>query len=383
MTIENKLRTLAFGTALVAAANNAYADNQAQPATAGQFANVLYINGNATNASQANRNDWNKQVELISGNATERATVLIKPVQGQPGFCFYGLDGFPQKYDFPADARTLDGTLEKTEMIVNLSETNPDRMFYFPCDLVAKPETPQVIYVPGPVVPQLVPSQNKPRQRLQLSLAPLGGYSPFVPFDGNITTLHQGYVGLETCLLPTGKFAICLDGRGSFGSSHEYALSDGTPVTSELEVADSKYVSQTTTTEDILGSYKPFIFLGASAKFAVAGNLVNGPSLSVVPGLELSLGNTETTELRSAYNQLYDQNRMAIGQLHQISDSSSTEALTAALYGRLGFRFAYVKGPLGIGFNADALLGSTISDNPIPGIGFVLGVDVPILPFNF
>ena len=157
MKLEELLRAGLF-SAVVAASNGAYAA-EAQVATPEQVTALKQTNDNATKASENNQEDWAQQKKLIE---EDHATVLIKPAKNHPGFCHYGLDGFPQKYNLPADARTKDGKLEKAEYVLNLAETNPKRKFYFPCDLKADPETvtPKIVLVPGPaeVIEKEVPS---------------------------------------------------------------------------------------------------------------------------------------------------------------------------------------------------------------------------------
>lgn len=155
MSIKNTIKSGLVGLVLTAS-TNANADD-ARRATPEQIQVPVWTNSQAsmqTTVNSDDKNDWGMQYKLIEGGAI----VLIEPVRGQPGSCFYGLDGFPQKYNFPADVRTSDLKLERSEMIVNLSETNPERQFYFPCNILPTPETPNTVYVPGPVVEKEVPA---------------------------------------------------------------------------------------------------------------------------------------------------------------------------------------------------------------------------------
>ena len=144
----------------VLAGNIAYA-NEATVATDEHIAGVMTTNNSATGASQNDKDDWNHQKELIESREVK---VLIQPVKDKPGNCVIGLDGFPQKYELPADERTLDGELEKAEWIPNLSVQDSNR-FYFPCDL--KAETPKPIppipVPPVPEAPKLAPLIFSPR----------------------------------------------------------------------------------------------------------------------------------------------------------------------------------------------------------------------------
>ncbi|MEK6939346.1 MAG: hypothetical protein AABX31_01330 [Nanoarchaeota archaeon] len=147
MKLENIVKTGIF-SALVSASTDVYA--QAQKATPEQIIELKRIQNTATDVKNRDNDiDWYHQEKLIDSG---KATVLIEPVSGQAGYCFMGLDGFPQKYDLPADEREKDGELRKAEMILNLSEKDPAKKFYFPCDLKA-PETltnPDPLVVPGP-----------------------------------------------------------------------------------------------------------------------------------------------------------------------------------------------------------------------------------------
>lgn len=153
-------------SAVMGTSSGAYA--QAREATSEEVGKVFRINDNTINetpsradpysvifVTEENKEDWYQQKKLING---AQATVLIQPAENKPGFCEYGLDGFPQKYDPPADDRTKDGRLEKSEMIPNLAEQNPKNRFYFPCDLKAEMPAPTIITVPGSTVEKEVPN---------------------------------------------------------------------------------------------------------------------------------------------------------------------------------------------------------------------------------
>ncbi len=155
MTIENKLRSIMLGAAIFAASNIASA-NEAKIATPKEIASVTGRNDNATNVSKKDQEDWYQQKKLINTNQTK---VLIELVLGKPSYCNIGLDGFPQKYNLPADKRTLDGKLEKAEWIVNLSETNPANTFYFPCDRKAEAPKPTT---PTPITPEPTTEEKLP-----------------------------------------------------------------------------------------------------------------------------------------------------------------------------------------------------------------------------
>ncbi|GEM_PF-4427338 len=147
MKLENIVKTGIFATAL-AVSGNVYATD-AQVATPEQII-VLKQKNNIATSTPKNELDWLSQQKLIDSG---KVTVLIEPVKGQPGYCYMGLDGFPQKYDLPADPREKDGELRKAEMILNFAEKDPAKKFYFPCDLKAEPDTPPVPNPNAPIVP--------------------------------------------------------------------------------------------------------------------------------------------------------------------------------------------------------------------------------------
>lgn len=163
MKLDDLIKTMIVPA--VFAANTAYA-TEAKIATPEQVANVILTNDPTDIlVSQNNVDDWHQQRNLIDNN---QAAVLIQPVQDKPGYCEVGLDGFPQKYDLPADKRTKDGKLEKAEMILNLSEPNHAKQFYFPCDLKAETLKPN-----GAPVPQL---QTEEKDLPSLTFSPGAGY---------------------------------------------------------------------------------------------------------------------------------------------------------------------------------------------------------------
>ena len=165
MKLDDLVKTMIVPA--VFAANTAYA-TEAKVATPEQIANVIQTNDSTDIlVSQNNVDDWHQQRNLIDNN---QATVLIQPVQDKPGYCEVGLDGFPQKYDPPADKRTKDGKLEKSEMILNLSEPHRAKQFYFPCDL--KAETPKPNVPNGVVIPQKTEEKDLP----SLTFSPGAGY---------------------------------------------------------------------------------------------------------------------------------------------------------------------------------------------------------------
>ena len=109
MKLENIVKTGIF-SALMAAASNAPAQEANQEATPQESLAIYQKNDNATNASKDEQKDWSQQKKLIDEG---HATVLIQPVKDKPDYCVVGLDGFPQRYEPPADKRTDDMILEK------------------------------------------------------------------------------------------------------------------------------------------------------------------------------------------------------------------------------------------------------------------------------
>ena len=173
------------------AANTAYA-NEANLANQKEIGEIININDHATGASQNNKDDWDKQKRLITEGY---ATVLIEPVQDKSGYCVVGLDGFPQKYDLPADKRTNDKELEKSERILNLSESNPENKFYFSCD--RKVEVPKIApatpITPTPIVPETPKAKTLPEKLPFLMFSPGASYLQIFAaedktygFDGNL-----------------------------------------------------------------------------------------------------------------------------------------------------------------------------------------------------
>lgn len=163
MKLDDLIKTMIVPA--VFTVNTAYA-TEAKNATPEQVANVIQTNDSTDIlVSQNNVDDWHQQRNLIDNN---QAAVLIQPIQDKSGYCEVGLDGFPQKYDLPADKRTKDGKLEKAEMILNLSEPNRAKQFYFPCDL--KAETPKLNGVSDPKL------QTEEKDLPSLTFSPGAGY---------------------------------------------------------------------------------------------------------------------------------------------------------------------------------------------------------------
>ncbi|MEK6809772.1 MAG: hypothetical protein AABY40_03795, partial [Nanoarchaeota archaeon] len=147
MRLENIVKMI---VPAVFTANTAYA-NEAKVATPTEIASVIMSNDSASDVTEGNKQDWDQQKRLIQDGY---AVVLIEPIEAKPGYCEVGLDGFPQKYDLPADTREKDGELRKAELILNLGENNPENKFNFPCDL--KAETPKKNQTAAmPIIPEL------------------------------------------------------------------------------------------------------------------------------------------------------------------------------------------------------------------------------------
>ncbi len=149
MKLENIVKLV---VPAVFAANTAFA-NEAQVATTEQVTAMVQTNDNATFSSKENAEDWYHQKKIIESG---KATVLIQPSKSNPGFCEYGLDGFPQVYDEKyKDKRTENQKIEPAEMILN----GTNNTFLFPCDLKAT-YTPNLVLVPGPaeIIEKEVPS---------------------------------------------------------------------------------------------------------------------------------------------------------------------------------------------------------------------------------
>src|SRR3989344_670768 len=127
MTIEKILRNVTAAAVISGASEASAQEVKAREATPEETTTVFIVNdcfindndGPYTAASKENKEDWYQQKNLIN---TLQVTVLIQPSELYPGLCNFALDGFPQKYDLPVDTRTKDGMIEKSEMILNLSE---------------------------------------------------------------------------------------------------------------------------------------------------------------------------------------------------------------------------------------------------------------------
>ena len=189
MKLENIVKTGIFATTL-AVSGNLYA-TEAQVATPEQI-KVVKQKNNIAISTPKNEKDWRYQEQLIDSG---KVTVLIKPVKGQPGYCYMGLDGFPQKYDLPADPREKDGELRKAEMILNFAEKDPAKKFYFPCDLKAS-ETPSVPDPDGPIVPGPKGTEKSSQGKFGVSIGYLAMGTAKDPETESKGVMHGGIVKL-------------------------------------------------------------------------------------------------------------------------------------------------------------------------------------------
>ncbi len=138
---------------VLAVSSNADA-TEAKIATPEQIAEIRKTQNTATGVNRDNEEDWSHQEDLM---IDPKETVLIQAVQGQPGYCVVGINGYTQVYDpkFKDTKRTgANNEIDLGERILNLAEKDSAKKFYFPCDLKAEPETPNPIPDPNaPIVP--------------------------------------------------------------------------------------------------------------------------------------------------------------------------------------------------------------------------------------
>ncbi|MDP3699034.1 MAG: hypothetical protein Q8R47_05600 [Nanoarchaeota archaeon] len=321
MTIENIVRKIVVPLTFIA--NTAYAQ-EAKVATPEQIVEVKKINNLAV-TSRDNDTDWLHQEQLIDSG---KVTVLIQPVEEKPGYCIVGLDGFPQKYNLPADERTKDGKLEKAESILNLAEKDPSKKFYFPCDLKAAPETPNPI--PDPDAPLASTKKKSSDGKLNVGVGYLyvgTAKDETTGFNGN---MHGGSINLT--YQPKKKLpylGIALSGYGNGSStSQDIAVpaADG-PLAGKLVMKGSDEYSLQT--------------LGLGLGLIVGGEVATNENNTFGFGLEGHAGvmhDWVTRKFGESSAQYVNGNLVEGTNISNHSDKTDTQFL---MYNQVGARFRF------------------------------------------